>query len=372
MAKVLVVDDDVQLLRMVGMMLSRGGHTAVLEDNPEKGIEQIYAEEPDILVLDVMMPGMSGHDLCREIRATADISSLPILILTARAQPIDRQAALESGADSYMSKPVIPDELLEQIDMLLAAANERQSGMVISLFGLRGGVGRSTLAVNLAASLRRNSEAEVALLDLSPSVGQTVMHLRLQPHSSWDTLPSIAELAWPTLKEQLLVHPSGLRVLAAPRQPQLPLAPSGELTTAVLEILRSQMSFTVIDLPPLFNPAVQSALSLSDIVLHVVAPEVISVQTAIQANSLLNQEEVRPKQKVYILNQVTSEPQLPTAAVSKGLKSPLAFRIDWDPNQMQALAQGVPLALTSAESPLAGACHRLARSLWERFHPLPA
>ena len=193
------------------------------------------------------------------------------------------------------------------------------------------------------------------------------MHLRLQARTSWDTLPSVAELDWPLLKEQLLVHQSGLRLLAAPREPQLPLAPSGELTTAVLDVLTARVSFVVVDLPPLMNPAVQTALVRSHMVLHVVAPEVISVQTALQSNAFLQDEEMALKQKVYILNQTTPAAQLAASAVAKALRARPAFRVDYDPQQKRALAQGVPLALSSADSPLAAATHRMAQSLWKRF-----
>ena len=69
MARIYVIDDDEQLLRMVGLMLERGGHTVTLISNPIDGIEQIKSDKPDLLVLDVMMPNMSGHDISREIRS---------------------------------------------------------------------------------------------------------------------------------------------------------------------------------------------------------------------------------------------------------------------------------------------------------------
>ena len=68
MARIYVIDDDAQLLRMVGLMLERGGHAVTLLNNPLDGLEQIRADKPELLVLDVMMPNMSGHDLAKEIR----------------------------------------------------------------------------------------------------------------------------------------------------------------------------------------------------------------------------------------------------------------------------------------------------------------
>jgi pilus assembly protein CpaE len=190
--------------------------------------------------------------------------------------------------------------------------------MVVSLFGMRGGVGRTTLATNLAAALRHASQEEVCLIDLTPSGGQVALHLRLQARTSWTDL-ALNGLEWSRLEDRLLRHHSGLYVLAAPKQPQLPIAPSSELLIAVLEVLREHVSFAVLDLPPVLNPAVQTALSASDMVLHVITPEVISVQIALQTTLALDHFRIKVQHKSYILNQILAEPQLPASAVAFAL-----------------------------------------------------
>lgn len=372
MAKVLVIDDDPQLLQMVGLMLERGGHVPFLEEDPRKGLDRIRQERPDLVVLDVMMPEISGHQLAEQIRSQKDIADLPIMILTARAQAVDREAALASGADGYLSKPVLPEVLLEHIDQLLgdsgdvAGKSGGTSGMVVAFFGMRGGMGRTTLAANVAGALRRVGGQEIGLVDLSSSGGQAAMHFRLQTRSTWATLPSINQLDWDILKEQMLVHQSGVRLLAAPREPQLPFAPSSELTTAVLSLLRRNARFTIFDLPPVMNPAVQTVLEHSDIVFHVVLPEVISVHVARHTTQSLDRFQLELKYKAYILNHVAPEATLPPSAVEKGLRARLAFKVNFDGNQSRALAHGVPLSLTAADSPLATVTRRLAEVLWER------
>lgn len=369
MAKVLVIDDDPELLQMVGLMLERGGHTPILENKPRKGLERIKAERPDLLILDVMMPSVSGHELCQQIRRTEETAYLPILILTARAQTVDRQAALASGADDYLSKPVVPKVLMEHVDRLLTAdevPDFNATGLIIAFFGMRGGDGRTTLATNLAAALRRTSGEEVCLLDMSPSGGQAAIHLRMQTRSTWADLPSVNQLDWASLKEHMLMHQSGLRLLAAPREPQLPIAPSSELTATVLTVLRQRARFTVIDLPSVFNPGVQAVLEQSNVVMHVVSPEVVSVQVARNTSQALTQSELILKQKVYVLNQTVPEAQLEPEAVEKGLSARPAFKVGFDRNQSRALAQGLPLSLTSSQSPLSAVTRQLAEVMWQR------
>lgn len=370
MAKVLIVDDDPQLLRMVGMILERGSHQPLLESNPLQAIERIYEEKPGLVILDVMMPELSGHDLTAQIRADEEIAATPILIVTARSQSVDREAALASGADAYLSKPVMPGDLMEAIDRLLvpkeADPGSERPGSIVSFFSMRGGVGCTTLAVNLAAALRRLSKQEVCLVDLSHAGGQAVLHLRLKTRISWDLLPPPAGLDWPTLKECLLMHQSGLRVLAAPRAPQPPLALAPEQLGSVLALLRRKMRFTVLDLPPQLSPAVQSALAQSDVMFHVVTPDVVSVQVARHAAQRLAEAAAQPREKAYLLNHVTRQAQLAPASIENGLRSRLAFTIDFDPNQLRALAQGAPLALLPAASPIPQVTRRLAQALLQR------
>lgn len=369
MARIYVIDDDEQLLRMVGLMLERGGHAVTLINNPVDGLERIKTTKPDLLVVDVMMPNMSGHDIARQVRGTKSIEDLPILMLTARSQDIDREAALKSGANDYLSKPVTSQELIEHVDNLLTKRSDKETAgehMVIAFFGLRGGVGQSTLAVNLAGALRRLSQQDVCLIDLSPSGGQVAMHLRLQPRATWADLTEEQHLEWETIKARLTVHASGLRVLAAPIAPQQPDLLTGSKTTAILDLVKENSVFTILDLPNVLNESFVVGLQAADIALHIVAPEMVSVQTATQINRVLPKMGVTFKQKSYILNQVTAEPALPQATVERALNGRIAFNVGYDSNQARALAQGAPLTLSQNKSPLSTVISRMAEVIWQR------
>ncbi|NKQ37667.1 MAG: response regulator [Chloroflexi bacterium] len=369
MARIYVIDDDEQLLKMVGLMLERGGHAVTLFSDPVEGLEQVKEDKPDLLVLDVMMPNLSGHDVARDIRETEGIENMPILVLTARSQEIDRTTAIQSGADDYMSKPVTSQELMERVDKLLTQKGGQMSpeqGLVITVFGLRGGTGRTTVAVNLAAALRRVSQHEVCLVDLSPSGGQAVMHMRLQTRSSWLDLPEVHEINWDTLKDRLIIHPSGLRVLSAPVKPQPPDALSGEKTNKILDLLRRHMAFTVVDAPGVLTPSFMAAVTAAEMSIHLLTPEVVAVQTAVKLNRVLVKQGIKVKRKTHILNQVTPEAQLPATAVERGLNNRVAFSIGFDPNQSRAMSQGVPLTLTSAKTALPTITRRMAEAIWQR------
>lgn len=368
MADILVIDDDEQMLQLVSMMLRRGGHRSILANTPQQGLAQLAAQKPDLVVLDVMMPGMSGYELCRQIRARAELADLPILILSARSQEVDRQAGLQSGATDYLSKPVMAQSLLQRIAEILSqrptASRSPEEGFVLSFFSLRGGVGRTTLAVNVAAALQAQGRRAVCLVELTPSGGQAAFHLRLQTTASWADLPPLPiDLDWMQLSGSLLDHSSGLRLLAAPAAPQLPTLPAAESVTVWLQLLRQEMDYVVVDLPPLRSPATQAALGCADMVLHVVTPDVISMRLALAGQQFLQTAAPETAVKAFLLNQITTETLLPPDVVERGLRQRVTFQVGCDPQQARALMQGAPLALSNAQSPLALLAHRLAEGI---------
>lgn len=115
----LVVDDDARILTLLSRYLSENGYRVSTAPSATEALAHLQGLSFDLLVLDVMMPGQSGIDLARTVRAT---SQVPILMLTARSEPLDRIAGLESGADDYIGKPFEPRELLLRIAAVLKRA----------------------------------------------------------------------------------------------------------------------------------------------------------------------------------------------------------------------------------------------------------
>ncbi len=121
MAHILVVDDDVNLLQMVRLMLERVGHSVDTARDGEKGVAMAAQLQPDLAVIDVMMPELSGYDVVRRMRENPKTARIPLIILTARSQPMDKHMALEAGANSFLSKPVSSQELTERVTAVLQA-----------------------------------------------------------------------------------------------------------------------------------------------------------------------------------------------------------------------------------------------------------
>jgi two-component system, OmpR family, response regulator MtrA len=110
--RILVVDDDTALSEMLGIVLRSEGLESVFCESGEKALAKVRETKPDVVLLDLMLPGKDGIDVCREIRAESDV---PIVMLTAKTDTVDVVLGLESGADDYVMKPFKPKELVARI-----------------------------------------------------------------------------------------------------------------------------------------------------------------------------------------------------------------------------------------------------------------
>ena len=120
MARIVVADDDVDIRELVEFKLSTLGHDVVAVSDGAAAVDACQAQRPDLAVLDVMMPGVSGLDAIRAIRADPALADLPVILLTARAHENDVETGLDAGADDYITKPFSPRELASRVHALLS------------------------------------------------------------------------------------------------------------------------------------------------------------------------------------------------------------------------------------------------------------
>lgn len=118
--KVLVIDDEENVCELISLYFDKAGFDVISAGDGVKGMEMIKTEHPDIVILDLMLPGMDGLEVCKEIRRT---SNIPLIMLSARVDEVDRVLGLEMGADDYVTKPFSPRELLARVKAVLRRAS---------------------------------------------------------------------------------------------------------------------------------------------------------------------------------------------------------------------------------------------------------
>jgi CheY-like chemotaxis protein len=112
---ILIADDELRLRKVVAMFLKKSGHDVREVSNGEQAIEALKTGETDVVVLDVMMPGMGGIEACRQIKNDPVLGSIPVILLTANVSAEDRELGFKAGAQAYVTKPFSPKDLLEKI-----------------------------------------------------------------------------------------------------------------------------------------------------------------------------------------------------------------------------------------------------------------
>ena len=125
MATILLIEDEDAMVKALRDAFEHHGYMVKIAHDGEKGLQLAESEDPDLLVLDVMLPGMDGFEVCRRLRANG--VTAPILMLTARAEEVDKVVGLEIGADDYMTKPFSTRELLARVKALLRRSSEESS-----------------------------------------------------------------------------------------------------------------------------------------------------------------------------------------------------------------------------------------------------
>ncbi len=119
MTKILVAEDERDIRELIAFTLRFAGFDVTLAKNGAEAVDMVEAQDPDLIILDVRMPKMTGYEACRKIKENPRTKGTPVMILSAKGQEVEIQQGLESGADEYILKPFVPDELVAQVKGVL-------------------------------------------------------------------------------------------------------------------------------------------------------------------------------------------------------------------------------------------------------------
>lgn len=253
--KVLVVDDDLDGLKLIGLMLQRNGYEVSAANSGGQALSKAQNDRPDLIILDVMMPDMSGYEVCRRLRKNPDTKSIPIIMFTAKTLIDDKVAGFEAGADDYLTKPTHPAELASRVKAILARnvaprPSATQQGTSIGILGAKGGVGTTTIALNIAAARLITGDNPV-VADFRLGLGSLGLALGFgRSHGMANILMKPPqEINARMVEPEIVQHTSGLRALlssARVREGQIQYAEESSL--ALIRVLRTIARPSVFDL----------------------------------------------------------------------------------------------------------------------------
>jgi CheY-like chemotaxis protein/MinD-like ATPase involved in chromosome partitioning or flagellar assembly len=285
--KILIIDDDLDTLRLVGMMLQKQGYQILAASNGRQGLDLALEEIPNLILLDVMMPQMDGYEVARNLRSNPKTVDIPILMFTAKSQLEDKVTGFEAGADDYLTKPTHPAELQAHVKALLARSAKGgkpissttplrdEPAFTVGVLAARGGLGVTTVAVNLASSIEKASKAVVILAEFRPGQGTLVGDLGLGKENGLSELLKMPpkEITREAIKERINKHQSGLKILCASSQPSdAVLGENVPAFQAILSRMKFMSQYVVVDLGTGLPNATQKLLPGFDELLIITEP----------------------------------------------------------------------------------------------------
>jgi pilus assembly protein CpaE len=357
--KILIIDDDVDTLRLVGLMLQKQGYVIVAANNGPLGIEQAEKENPDLILLDIMMPELDGYEVARRIRNNPLTTNIPILMFTAKTQLDDKVTGFEAGADDYLTKPTHPTELQAHVKALLARmikgkmtpapmVPEKQA-MTVGVLSPRGGQGVSTVAVNLGHALRLLTKTEVIVAELRPGMGSIGPDMGEPDPKALKVLLSGngSELTKQKVRDNLYIHETGLRLIFGSTRPKdAGLMNSVAPMETLVKRLDSLTPYLVLDLGASLTPVTQKLLPYCEMIFLLVEPVPNAVDhSRLLMDDLLELGVQRRSIKVVVVNRVRSDTQLTMTAIEDHLGQAPVLAITPAPELMYLAARNKTTAI---------------------------
>lgn len=382
--RVLLVDDELYYFKLLEKPLKEAGHTLDYAKNAKEALADISAKGAEIIIMDLRLPDATGFEILERLRRDPRFSHVPLIVITVDNDLNNKLKAFELGADDYLVKPFQPEELVARLRILgnrgkaLKIVQQMETNVevstTVSVHSLRGGVGCSSIAVNLAIAYQQLWERHTLLVDAVLTAGQVAMMLDATPRVTWEHYVGISHdaISDEDLEQLVSPHKSGLCYVASPKSPLAADAFSDEFWRTVFGEFKRRNEFIVVDLPHDFSDMTIQLLNTSNWVLLVLAPEIGSLRAASSALEIYDKLGYPGDKIKLVLNRTTST-GIQQAKLEKVLERPFDFVLPHDAGEVRrALDFGVPFVMENPDLAISQLIENMAYQLSdELFRNLP-
>ena len=350
--------------------------------NGEEGIAMAVELQPDIVLMDINMPGVDG--ITASERISQQVPFTQIIMMSVQGEADYLRRSMLAGAREFLIKPFSSDELVSSIrrvyqlgasrrqampDMRQAADRRldapqtlvQQAGKIVTVFSAKGGVGCSTIAVNLAIALQQHAAIKVAVVDTSLQFGDVGVLLNLYARNTIADLVTADELETELLNDIFIPHSSGIKALLAPPRPEVADTVTPALVTDVLQYLRKMFDIILVDTGSVLDDMVLNVLDLSDKIIVVTTPEIPSIKDAKLFFEVTEALEYERERIIFVLNKADRRINIRAEHIEANIKYPIQGQLPLDERSVTtAVNQGVPYILGDKNSLLSQATIHLA------------
>ncbi len=274
--KILIVDDQFTIRYLVDHQLKKEGFETIMAKDGPGALEAAISHQPDLIVLDVMMPDMDGFDVLQQLKQDPNLARIPVVFLTALSNKEDKLRAFKMGAEDYLTKPFQADEFMAHVTAALRSAGNTASenqvkakkrGSIIGLYSPKGGVGTTTLTIQLGEAMALHEGQQVVMIDLALPLGGLAPLLKLYTtrHIVGLLHTAVEEYTLDTILRFAQTHRSNLKVIPAPgHYLNAKELPQPHKLTSALDLLADAGYQVLIDLGTTLTPLTLAALQRAD------------------------------------------------------------------------------------------------------------
>ena len=375
--RVLLIDDEQFYYKLIQKKLKESDYDLEYAQSSSEGLAKISSFDPELLIVDLMLPDMDGFQILERLRRDSKFSTIPVIVITAKDKLDEKLRAFELGADDYLVKPFQPEELVARMGILIRRGRAAQTAhskvtdkakdsSLYVVHSLRGGLGCSSIVVNLGLAFQKLWGKSTLLVDGVLTAGQIALMLDAKSTATWENLVGVNEetLDDVVVSEMMCEHKSGIRYIASPRFPIAADTFSNDILRLFMDRVKSQNDFIITDASHDFSDMTINMLSMSNSILLVMAPEMASLRSTVGALEIYDRLGISVEKVKIVLNNISSNPAIKQAQLEKVLKRQIDFVLPYEAGEVnRALNFGKPFILTNPDLPICLALEVMAYQL---------
>src|SRR5881392_1635862 len=375
--RILIVDDIADtrenLAKLIGFEPDM--EVAGTAGGGQEAVNMAKQHRPHVILMDINMPDMDGITATEIISNTVPES--PIIMMSVQGEQDYLRRSMLAGAREFLVKPFSADELINAIRHVhelekvkraryAAAGGPRQTGQIVTFFSPKGGVGRTTIATNLAVALHQLTQKPVVLVDGSLPFGDIAVILNMSPKAKTvaDLIGSFENTDSDVLESVLVSHSTGIKVLLAPPTPESAELITGANMKHILELLRERYAYIVVDTWPSFQEQVITMLDVADVILTLMTLEITSLKNVRVFMEIAEKLGYGSDKVQLVANRNDSSGGIKASDVEASLGRKIPHTIVSDGRTLVlAVNRGVPFVISHRESQVAKDIFTLAQRL---------
>ena len=387
--RILVVDDIIETRENLAKLIGFEPDMTIVAsaDGGQQAVEFAKRDRPDVILMDINMPDMDGITATEIIANT--VPGSPIIMMSVQGEQDYLRRSMLAGAREFLVKPFSADELVNAIRHVheiekvkrqryqqvepaqqqspsLMSMLRPERGKIITFFSPKGGVGRTTISTNLAVALHQSTGKPVVLVDGSLPFGDIAVILNMSPKAKTiaDLVGSFDQVDAEVMESVLVQHSTGIKVLLAPPTPEAAELITGANIKKVLETLREQYAFVIVDTWPSFQEQVLTMLDVADIILTLMTLEITSLKNVRVFMEIVEKLGYDEHKVQLVANRNDSSGGIKASDVEASLGRKIPHTIVSDGRALVlAVNRGVPFVISHRDSQVAKDIFTLADKL---------